>query len=50
MITSKEFKNRRTRLMSKMPCNSIAILSAAPEKSRNKDVLYPYRQDSDFFT
>ncbi len=49
MITSKEFKNRRTRLMSKMPCNSIAILSAAPEKSRNKDVLYPYRQDSDFF-
>ena len=49
MITSKEFKNRRTRLMSKMPHNSIAILTAAPEKSRNRDVLYPYRQDSDFF-
>jgi Xaa-Pro aminopeptidase len=49
MIASKEFKNRRNRLMSKMPYNSIAILTAAPEKSRNKDVLYPYRQDSDFF-
>jgi Xaa-Pro aminopeptidase len=49
MIVSKEFKNRRNQLMSKMPYNSIAILTAAPEKSRNKDVLYPYRQDSDFF-
>jgi Xaa-Pro aminopeptidase len=49
MINSKEFEKRRNQLMLKMPNNSIAILTAAPEKSRNKDVLYPYRQDSDFF-
>ena len=49
MITNQEFNNRRNQLMSLMPNNSIAILSAAPEKSRNRDVLYPYRQDSDFF-
>ena len=49
MITNQEFNRRRHQLMSMMPNNSIAILSAAPEKSRNRDVLYPYRQDSDFF-
>ena len=49
MITNQEFDRRRYQLMSMMSNNSIAILSAAPEKSRNRDVLYPYRQDSDFF-
>ncbi|MFT7267569.1 MAG: Xaa-Pro aminopeptidase, partial [Porticoccus sp.] len=49
MITNQEFDRRRHQLMSMMPNNSIAILSAAPEKSRNRDVFYPYRQDSDFF-
>ena len=49
MIANQEFSQRRHQLMSMMPNNSIAILSAPPEKSRNRDVLYPYRQDSDFF-
>jgi Xaa-Pro aminopeptidase len=28
---------------------SVAILPAAPERTRNRDVEYPYRQDSDFY-
>jgi Xaa-Pro aminopeptidase len=28
--------------------DGIAVLPAAPEATRNRDVLYPYRQDSDF--
>ena len=35
--------------MDMMADNSIAILTAAPEQTRNRDVNYPYRQDSDFF-
>lgn len=35
--------------MDMMAENSIAILTAAPEQTRNRDVNYPYRQDSDFY-
>ena len=31
-----------------MAPDSIAILPAAPERVRNRDVLHPFRQDSDF--
>jgi len=48
MITQKEFGRRRRQLMRMMGRNSIAILPAAPEQIRNRDVEYPYRQDSDF--
>ncbi len=48
MITAEEFKRRRRELMALMAPNSIAILQAAPERKRNRDVHYPYRQDSDF--
>jgi len=48
-MTANEFKRRRRRLMRMMEPNSIAILPAAPERLRNRDVHYPYRQDSDFF-
>lgn len=34
--------------MRMMDKNSIAIIPAAPECIRNRDVYYPYRQDSDF--
>jgi len=47
-ITKKEFSRRRTQLMAQMDENSIAIVPAAPERQRNRDVEYPYRQDSDF--
>lgn len=48
MIKAKEFARRRRDLMSMMDKNSIAILTAAPEKVRSKDTHFPYRQDSNF--
>lgn len=41
-------KRRRKQLMRMMGKESIAILPAAPMKSRNRDVEHKYRQDSDF--
>ncbi|HFD86072.1 MAG TPA: Xaa-Pro aminopeptidase, partial [Gammaproteobacteria bacterium] len=43
-----EMQRRRRTLMRMMEKNSIAIIPSAPEKTRNRDVTYPYRQDSDF--
>ncbi len=48
-IRRQEFQRRRRELMAQMEPNSIAILAAAPERTRNRDVEYPYRQDSDFW-
>jgi Xaa-Pro aminopeptidase len=48
MITQKEFSRRRRQLMRMMGKGSIAIIPAAPEQTRNRDVEYRYRQDSDF--
>ncbi|WP_166257499.1 Xaa-Pro aminopeptidase [Marinobacter salicampi] len=44
----KEFSQRRRRLMEQMAPDSIAIIPSAPERVRNRDVLHPFRQDSDF--
>src|SRR5206468_2866338 len=38
---------RRERIMEKMG-GGIMLLAAAPERPRTADILYPYRQDSDF--
>ncbi|MZR63339.1 Xaa-Pro aminopeptidase [Alcanivorax sp. DP30] len=48
-INRQEFARRRQELMGIMGPNSIAILSAAPEHIRNRDVEYPYRPSSDFW-
>ncbi|MBM7335241.1 MAG: Xaa-Pro aminopeptidase [Alcanivorax sp.] len=48
-IRPEEFQQRRAELMAQMEPNSIAILAAAPERTRNRDVEHPYRQDSDFW-
>jgi len=48
-ITKKEFKKRRKELMSQMEPNSIGLLSSAPERLRNNDAEYQYRQSSDFY-
>ena len=48
-ISAQEFQRRRRELMELMEPNSIAILPAAPERTRNRDVEHPYRQDSDFW-
>lgn len=49
MINRQEFARRRRALMAQMEENSIAILPAAPERTRNRDIEYLYRQDSDFW-
>ncbi|TVR63279.1 MAG: Xaa-Pro aminopeptidase [Candidatus Competibacteraceae bacterium] len=43
------FARRRRTLMERMGPDSIALLPAAPSMPRNRDVHYPYRQDSDFY-
>jgi len=48
-LDKKEFARRRRVIMDEMGEGSIAILPAAPVRMRNRDVEYPYRQDSDFF-
>jgi Xaa-Pro aminopeptidase len=44
-----EYKRRRRELMRMMGPDSIAILPAAPQLIRNRDVHFPYRPDSDFY-
>ena len=48
-MDKKEFARRRRAIMEEMGEGSIAILPAAPVRERNRDVEYPYRQDSDFY-
>jgi Xaa-Pro aminopeptidase len=38
---------RRTRIMERLD-GGVMLLAAAPERPRTSDILYPYRQDSDF--
>ncbi len=47
-LPQSEYTRRRKHLMQSMGKDSIAILPSATEKIRNKDVEYPYRQESDF--
>ncbi|MCQ8127799.1 Xaa-Pro aminopeptidase [Methylomonas rivi] len=44
-----EFKKRRAALMKQIGKGNIAIIASAPHQTRNRDVHYPYRQDSDFY-
>ncbi|MBS0569318.1 MAG: Xaa-Pro aminopeptidase [Proteobacteria bacterium] len=48
MIDRKEFARRRKQLMRIVGSDGICIVPAAPERVRNNDSHYPYRQDSDF--
>ncbi|MDA1106904.1 MAG: Xaa-Pro aminopeptidase [Proteobacteria bacterium] len=47
-MNRKEFARRRKDLMQMMGKGAMAILPAAPQRLRNRDAEYPYRQDSDF--
>jgi len=47
MIKSEEYVRRR-RLMEEAGSDALIVLAAAPERLRNGDAFYPYRQDSDF--
>ncbi len=44
-----EYKQRRTELMAQMESNSIALIAAAPARTRSNDTEYYYRQNSDFY-
>lgn len=44
-----EFKKRRQRLMRQIGEGNIALIGSASERARNRDVNYPFRQDSDFY-
>jgi Xaa-Pro aminopeptidase len=44
-----EFKKRRAALMKQIGKGNIAIIGSASQRTRNRDVHYPFRQDSDFY-
>jgi Xaa-Pro aminopeptidase len=44
-----EFKRRRKQIMQQIGKGNIGIIPSAPNRIRNRDVDYPYRQDSDFY-
>jgi Xaa-Pro aminopeptidase len=48
MISSSEFARRRRELMRMAGESAAIIVAAAPERLRNADSAWPYRQDSDF--
>ena len=48
-IPTAVFARRRQNLLAQMGADSIALLPAAHEVLRNRDVHYPFRQDSDFY-
>ena len=49
MIPKKEYARRRKLIMDLMDSRSIAILPSAPARTRNRDIDYQYRTDSDFY-
>lgn len=44
-----EFKRRRKNVMQQIGKGNIGLIPSAPNQTRNRDVDYPYRQDSDFY-
>jgi Xaa-Pro aminopeptidase len=48
MIAASEFARRRKQLMRMAGRDAIVIVAAAPQRIRNNDSHYPFRQDSDF--
>jgi len=44
-----EFKRRRKALMQQIGKGNIALIASASSRIRNRDVEYPFRQDSDFY-
>jgi Xaa-Pro aminopeptidase len=48
-MSSAEFRRRRQRLMQMLGPGSVAIVSSARIALRNRDMHYPFRQNSDFY-
>ena len=47
-IAPDEFARRRRQLMKMAGQDAVVIIATAPERMRNADAAWPYRQDSDF--
>ncbi|MEO9079505.1 MAG: aminopeptidase P N-terminal domain-containing protein, partial [Rhodanobacter sp.] len=47
-ITADEFARRRRQLMQMAGNDAVLLVAAAPERMRNADAAWPYRQNSDF--
>ncbi len=47
-ISIDEFARRRRQLMQMAGEDAVVLVAAAPERMRNADAAWPYRQDSDF--
>ncbi|MDE3209917.1 MAG: aminopeptidase P N-terminal domain-containing protein, partial [Pseudomonadota bacterium] len=47
-IAATEFARRRRQLMQMAGGDAVVLVAAAPERMRNADAAWPYRQDSDF--
>ena len=47
-ISAEEFARRRRQLMQMAGEDAVLLIAAAPERMRNADAAWPYRQDSDF--
>ncbi|HWU77487.1 MAG TPA: aminopeptidase P N-terminal domain-containing protein [Rhodanobacter sp.] len=48
LIAADEFARRRRQLMQMAGEDAVLLIAAAPERMRNADAAWPYRQDSDF--
>lgn len=48
-MKSSEFKKRRKKLFQGIGAGNIGLIASAESRTRNRDVHYPFRQDSDFF-
>jgi Xaa-Pro aminopeptidase len=48
VITPAEFARRRRQLMHMAGEDAVVLVATAPERLRNADAAWPYRQDSDF--
>ncbi len=48
MILVEEFIERRKKIIHSLPEEAIAVIPGASVQSRNGDVDYPFRQNSDF--
>ena len=48
-MTVNIYSNRRERLLTSIPNNSVVLVPAAVELTRSRDTEYPFRQDSDIF-
>jgi Xaa-Pro aminopeptidase len=48
ILSNKEFARRRRRFLQTLGTDALAVIPAASEQPRNRDVVYPFRQDSDF--